>query len=74
MFAKFINRKQIQIAKNPIFQDGKVYSNPTEKTLKNLGYKPLVVEEIPEREDVDVYYIDGEVITQKWEVLNELEG
>lgn len=77
MLVKFINEHQVLKPKNPIFANGKAYSNPTEETLRELGYKELIVAPIPEvdntKEVVPVYAEDGSVIKQDWEIVDYVE-
>lgn len=77
MLVKFINEHQVLKPKNPIFANGKAYSNPTEEILRELGYKELVVAPIPEvdstKEVVPVYTEDGSVIKQDWEIVDYVE-
>lgn len=76
MMYEFVNKYTVKKAGNPVRKDGKVYSNPTDKTLSELGYKELVVEPMPEV-PVDKIaipvYTDGEVITQGWELIDNVE-
>ena len=71
MLAKYINNKQIERYKGYVIIDGITYANNEEKA-REVGYKDLVVDEQPtydeQTEWLDNYYVDGEVITQKWEV------
>lgn len=74
MFYKYIDERQVKRAPNPIFDGGRVYSNPTDETLRALGYKELVVEDMPEVPDGKMampIYTDGDVITQGWEIADE---
>lgn len=74
MMCKFVNKRQVDIAPNPVRQNGKVYANPTKKTLARLGYKELVVEDMPKIPDDKIampIYTDGDVITQGWEITDE---
>ena len=76
MLAKYINEHQIKRPTNPLREGDKVYSNPTEETLRELGYKDLVIEPMPEVEEGKALmpvYTDGEVITQGWEIIDEPE-
>lgn len=76
MLAKYINEHQIKRPTNPLREGGKVYSNPTEETLRELGYKDVIVEPMPEVEEgkgVMPVYTDGKMITQGWEIIDELE-
>ena len=76
MLYKFIDKYNIQRAKNPIYLGDKVISNPTEETLKELGYKELIETPMPTTEEESKYYIptyeDGKKIKQSWE-LREYE-
>ena len=78
MLYKFINERKIEQAPPYIKENGIVTSNPTEAKLRELGYKDLVKEPYPEISE-DCYripfYIDGDVITQKWseEINKETE-
>ena len=70
--AKYINEKKIERYKGFVIIDGVTYANNEEKA-RQTGFKDLIVEEQPEydyeTEYLDYYYVDGEVITQKWEVI-----
>lgn len=77
MLYKYINENQIEHALNPLFAGGKAYSNPTDETLRLLGYKDLVVQdmpEVPEGKTIIPVYTDGEVITQGWEIIDYVEN
>lgn len=77
MLYKYINKNQIESASNPLFVGGKAYSNPTDETLHSLGYKDLVVQdmpEVPEGKMAIPVYTDGEVITQGWEIIDYVEN
>ena len=70
---KFINEYEVQPYKNGfIILDNKIYTNPKEETLARAGYKELVTEDEPEYNPETQYivpkYIDGDVITQSWEI------
>lgn len=70
---KFISKNQVKRANNPIYEGGQVYSNPTDETLRALGYKELVIEEQPEVPEDKIaipVFIDGDVITQSWEIVD----
>ena len=71
MLAKYKNSKQIERYKGFVIIDGITYANNEEKA-REVGFKDLVIDEQPEynpdTEWLDHYYIDGEVIEQKWEV------
>jgi hypothetical protein len=77
MLYKYINENRIESAPNPLFAEGKAYSNPTDETLRALGYKDLVVQDMPEIPDGKMaipVYTDGEVITQGWEIIDYVEN
>lgn len=77
MLYKYINENRIERAPNPLFAEGKAYSNPTDETLRALGYKDLVVQDMPEIPDgkgVMPVYTDGDVITQGWEIIDDVEN
>lgn len=73
MLVKFIDEHQVLKPKNPIFANGKAYSNPKDETLRELGYKELVVAPMPEidgtKEAIPVYTEDGDIIKQDWEIV-----
>lgn len=75
MFVKFVSKRQIERAKNPIKKNGKAYSNPTDDTLYALGYKPLVMSkepEVPEGKIAVPIYADGkDQVTQSWEIVDD---
>lgn len=74
MFAQYIDKNQVRRPTNPIFSGGKAYSNPDEKTLRALGYKELVVLDMPEVPQGKIavpVYTDGKVITQGWELIDD---
>lgn len=72
MLAKYKNEKQIERYRGYVIIDGTTYVNNEEKA-REAGFKDLVIEEQPEfnpeTEWLDNYYVDGEVITQKWVVM-----
>lgn len=77
MLYKYINENLIEPASNPLFVEGKAYSNPTDETLRMLGYKDLVVQDVPEIPEGKMaipVYTDGEVITQGWEIVDDVES
>lgn len=77
MLYKYINKNQIEPASNPLFVEGKAYSNPTDETLRMLGYKDLVTQDVPEVPEGKMaipVYTDGEVITQGWEIVDDVES
>ena len=71
---KFISETEIQKYKGGfVVMDNRIYTNPTEETIRNAGYKSLVdkkePEYNPETEYITVKYKDGETITPVYEVL-----
>lgn len=73
MLAKYISKNRIERVRNPIRDNGKVYSNPTEETLRALGYKEVIetpMPEIPEGKMAILHYVDGNVIKQEWEITD----
>ena len=71
MLARYINEKRIERYKGYVIIDGVTYVNNEEKA-REAGFKDLIIEEQPEydpeTEWLDYYYVETEVITQKWEV------
>ncbi len=71
MLARFINSKRIERYRGYVMIDDTTYVNNEEKA-REAGFKDLVIEEQPEydpdTEWLDNYYVDGEVITQKWKI------
>lgn len=71
MLARYINEKKIERYKGFVIIDGITYVNNEEKA-REAGFKDLIIEEYPEydpeTEWLDYYYVETEVITQKWEV------
>lgn len=71
MLAKYINEKRIERYRGYVIIDGITYAN-NESKAREAGFKDFVVDEQPEynyeTEYLDYYYVDGEEITQKWEV------
>lgn len=68
-YAKLINGK-IEWAKNPLWIGNTMVANPTEEHYKSMGFLPVVLQEIPQK---DGYYfepryieIDGKIY-QYWE-------
>ena len=75
MLYKFINENQIKPYKRGfVVLDNKIYTNPKEETLAKAGYKPLKEAEMPEYDQQKQYlkttFIDGDVITPVYEVLD----
>ena len=77
MLFKLINNNPQPFKGRFIRHNGRIYANPTDKQLKEVGYKPLITTEYPD--DVDGYvwtakYTESEdSITQEWvkEEVNE---
>ena len=63
---KYIDENHVVRAKNPLYIGDKVISNPTEETLRKLGYKEMVeaapLPECAEGECLIPHYTDGDVI------------
>jgi hypothetical protein len=82
MLFKFINENQIKpYKKGFVVIDNRIYTNPTEETIRKAGYKNLVESEAPKYDEQTQYletkYIDGDVITTVYEVKDiptEYEG
>lgn len=77
-YYKFINQHKIEQLKNKaIVVDNRIYSGDgifkDETILKKAGYKELVSAEVPEYNPethyLDKKYVDGDVITEVYEVL-----
>lgn len=73
MLYKFINENQIKPYKGGfVVIDNRIYTNPTEETIRKAGYKNLVESEIPEYDAqtqyIETKYKDGDVITVVYEV------
>lgn len=73
MFVKFIDSKTIVRASRVVLDNGKYYANPSEKTLKKLGYKELIENEQPQIEGnqyIEPYYTETEQnVINSWEVI-----
>lgn len=72
---KFVSETEIKKYKGGfVVMDNRIYTNPTEETLRKAGYKNLVKSEMPEFDEEKQYletkYIDGEVITVIYEVID----
>ena len=81
-YARFINENEIEeLTKNYVIMDGRVYTNPINhpsKPLDKLGYKPLVIDDMPtiaemEQKIVRKYKVINDVIHRSWEVENLTE-
>lgn len=78
---KIINGIPVKFKERYIKMNGKIYANPTAEQLKNAGYKPLVLSDMPEDREgyysVDTYKETDNEIVQVWEehkILEEVEG
>ena len=71
---KFINENKVEKYKSGfVVLDNRIYTNPTEDTLKRAGYKPLVSAEAPEYDEsmqyiVKTYAENEDCITEAYEV------
>lgn len=75
MLYKFISEYEIQPYKGGfVVIDNRIYTNPTEETVRKAGYKELVESEMPEYDEqtqyVETKYKDGDVITTVHKVLS----
>ena len=75
MLYKFINENEIKPYKNGfVVIDNRIYTNPTEETIRKAGYKELIETEMPEYDEQTQYlqtkYKDGDIITTVYEVCN----
>ena len=73
MLYKFISEYEIEPYKGGfVVIDNRIYTNPTEETVRKAGYKELVESEMPEYDEQTQYvqtkYKDGDVITTEYEV------
>ena len=75
---KFISETEIQKYKGGfVVIDNRIYTNPTEETIKKAGYKPLAEvtphEYNPETHYLSTIYKDGDTITPEYEIV-EISG
>ena len=75
MLYKFISEHEIQPYKGGfVVIDNRIYTNPTEETIRKAGYKELVETEMPEYDEqtqyIETKYKDGDVITTVYEVCD----
>lgn len=75
MLYKFVSENEIKpYKKGFVVLDNRIYTNPTEEIIRKAGYKNLVESEMPEFDEETQYletkYIDGEVITVIYEVMD----
>lgn len=70
---KFINENEVQKYKGGfVVIDNRIYTNPTEETIKRAGFKELTDGPVPEinpgNEYIQITYTDGEKITAVYTV------
>ena len=75
MLYKFVSEYEIEPYKGSyVVIDNRIYTNPTDETVRKAGYKDLVESEMPEYDEQTQYvqtkYIDGDVITTEYEVCD----
>ena len=75
MLYKFISENEIKPYKNGfVVIDNRIYTNPTEETVRKAGYKELVESDMPEYDEQTQYvqtkYKDDDVITVVYEVCD----
>lgn len=75
MLYKYVNEHEIKSYKGDfVVIDNRIYTNPTEETIRRAGFKDLVETELPEYDEQTQYletkYKDGDVITVVYEVLD----
>lgn len=68
MLYLYVNETYIKAPTNPIKVDGISYSNPTEETLLNLGYLPLIETEKPQ--DKEGYFVAPKYIKETNRIFN----
>ena len=72
-FGKLVNGEFKAFTGDYIRHNGCVYVNPTEMTLRQLGYKPLTISEYPEEREgyyiTAVYTETGTEIVQSYEYV-----
>ena len=75
---KFISETEIQKYKGGfVVIDNRIYTNPTEETVRKAGYKPLA-EVTPPEYDAETHYLstiykDGDIITPEY-IINEISS
>ena len=65
---KFISETEIKKYKGGfVVVDNRIYTNPTEETVRKAGYKKLINNPLPEYDEdydyIETKYVDGDVIT-----------
>ena len=71
---KFISETEIQRYKGGfVVLNNRIYTNPTEETVRKAGYKPLAEvtppEYNPETHYLSTIYNDGDIITPEYEIV-----
>ena len=71
---KFISETEIKKYKGGfVVIDNRIYTNPTEETVRKAGYKELAESEVPtmdyDTECLMITYADGDVITPVYEIV-----
>lgn len=73
MLYKLENGRPKAFKENYIKHNNKVYANPTDEQLKNVGYKELILSEVPEEKDgyylIETYEENENGINQKWSYI-----
>lgn len=75
MLYKFVSENEIKPYKGGfVVINDRIYTNPTEETIRRAGFKDLVETELPEYDEQTQYletkYKDGESITVVYEVFD----
>lgn len=75
MLYKFVSENEINPYKGGfVVINDRIYTNPTEETIRKAGFKELVESEPPEYDEQKQYilrkYKDDDVITVIYEVMN----
>lgn len=75
---KFIDEYNITPAPRVIKYEDKIFVNPEEELLRELGYKPLIIPEPPEHSETEYivvkYQENKDNITQVYEIYTYDEG
>jgi len=71
---KYINEHKIEkFCKGFVVIDDRVFTNPSEDTLRKAGYKRLIKGAVPEYDPATQYpkikYIDGDDITETFDIV-----